>query len=104
MLFIAHVTVDFEMKTPTVAKSSLMVSHVAVGLTVTMILTSAAAQPCNLYGHPFLGHIYVCPKGLPACDHPLDCGAWNPKGSGKVAVAVPFLKVPNDGILEVHGQ
>ncbi len=48
-----------------------------------------------------LGHIYVHAKGLPACDHPLDCRVWDPKGGGKVAVAVPFLKVPDDGILEV---
>ncbi len=64
MLFSAHVTVGFETQTPTAAKSSLMVSCVAVALTFPMTPTFSAAQPCNLHGCPFRGTFTFIPKAF----------------------------------------
>ncbi len=80
-----------------------MASRITQGLIFARTPIFEAAQPCNFHGH-IPGNIHIRPECLPASDHPLDSGVWSPKGSGDLGVAVPLLKVLDDGIFEIRGE
>ncbi len=87
MLLSASVTADFEMQTPTVAKSSLMVYRVAAGLTFAVTPTFAAALPCNLCGCPFWGTFTFVLRAFQHVTTPLTVE----RGTPKVVERLPYL-------------